>query len=172
MANKNIPAPTLLNAIASLLEEFPALHEQTQWETTPSENECGTKACIAGWAVILGTDDFKQKDLKITKSDGTTVTGHFWLPKMRTVREHSHRPDMPKMSHDDRITHLAGRGYYEEKGRELLELNFDDAALLFHENGQPRDDMTVSEALRAIAAGVAVREVWTDGYEDDDEDYE
>lgn len=168
MPSKNIPAPVLLNAIADLVEEFPELHNQEVWETLPEDNPCGTKACIAGWACILGTDDFKQKEIKVGDAD---EKGIFWIPKKRLVREHvpNDYTDVDALTPSDRIRNLPTE-YYAGMGAELLGLDNEQADLLFHGEGRPREDYTVSEALRAIANGADVHDVWTDGTWDDEEE--
>lgn len=165
MASKNIPAKTLLLAIADLVEEFPHLHDQEHWETLPEEEPCGTKACIAGWACILGTDDFKQKSLKVGDAD---EKGIFWIPKKRVLREYEgmEQDVVEDLSYSGRINRLSN-SYYSSTGAELLGLDGYESDLLFHGEGRPRDDMSVSEALRAIANGADVADVWTDGTDDD-----
>lgn len=168
MASKKISPDILLKGIADLVEEFPDLHDQETWETTPEDNPCGTKACIAGWACILGTNDFKQKEMKIEGGEGK---GIFWIPKKRIVREHApDYVDVDELSPSGRIKNLPTE-YYAETGASLLGLERHEADLLFHGEGRPREGYTVSSALRAIANGSDVHEVWSDGtdvYDDDD----
>lgn len=171
MATKNIPAPVLLNAIADLLDEFPHLHNQETWESTPEDNACGTTACIAGWACILGTDDFKQKEMKV---DGSDEKGIFWVPKKRAIRDNSDliNDDLDELDAEQRISRLADWQYFGRVGAELLDLDDSDSQLLFHGEGRPRRGLSVPEALREIASGADVWEVWTseDEYDDDCED--
>lgn len=168
MPSKNIAPKTLLLAIADLVEEFPELHDQEHWETKPEDNTCGTRACIAGWACILGTNDFKQKEMIVGDAD---KPGIFWIPKKRVVRDHGYMDAdyVEKMTPGERIEHLP-TDYYAGTGAELLGLDGSDADLLFHGEGRPRNGLSVSEALRAIANGTPVEDVWADNDYDEDED--
>lgn len=55
----------LAQAVLDLVTKYPEKHKQSSWVTggtaedyfNPKINECGTRACLAGWAVLLNTPD-------------------------------------------------------------------------------------------------------------------
>jgi len=55
----------LAQAVLDLVTKYPEKHKQSSWVAggtaedyfNPKVNECGTRACLAGWAVLLNTPD-------------------------------------------------------------------------------------------------------------------
>jgi hypothetical protein len=55
----------LAQAVLDLVTKYPEKHKQSSWVTggtaedyfNPKINECGTRACLAGWTVLLNTPD-------------------------------------------------------------------------------------------------------------------
>jgi hypothetical protein len=158
----------LFNTVADLLDLAPELHKQDVWES-----ECGTQACIAGWACILGTDDFKYK--------GKGKLGR-WVPKMSVLRTWAKKGNIEqelehelgmlaeggKLPATTRVNLLTGTPYYHTVAEELLGLTSREAQVLFDGSCGPQDGMTVAEALREIAKGEPIEDVW-DVYDYDDE---
>lgn len=151
----------LLMQVADHLEIFPESHEQESWAS-----ECGTKACIAGWMCMLGTDDFE-------------VVGKRFVPKQEVVdkyladldrydREHlikdtAHMPDWQQRSQ-----RLAGSGYYRERATELLgkadDKDFDSYFTMFSANCRPVGELSTAEAMREIARGADISTVWSNNW--------
>lgn len=147
----------LFNTIADVLDLDPTLHDQ---ERFARNTDCGTTACIAGWACILGTDDFKFKKGK-------------WRPRRRVVnRERAaiHRAPLRPTS-DPTFDDLLHSAYFSLTAASILGLSEEEGDVLFAANAGPSGDYTVSGALRAIAGGESVEDVWGDRWDqDDDED--
>lgn len=148
----------LMREIADMLEANPKLHVQSSWQNV--ENECGATACIAGWACILGTNDF-------------FVRGKHYIPRKPVVdrileanqdrwglsileKEYLEDPSNPQR----RVDVLDLNGYYRRKGGALFGLHEDSTWDLFDGDYGPIDGHDVPSALRHIADGGDIEDVW------------
>jgi hypothetical protein len=175
----------LFYAIAELVEQDPERHDQNVWER-PVPEACGTIACVAGWACILGRPD----DFQLTERG-------FYEPKLSTIEEalrhHFEYGPEETVEVDDLVGQLGYRAvaiqtedpifrgvartdllarvdYWQENASGLLGVDEDEADTLFAPDVGPLGGLTVAEALRAIGDGAPISEVW--GYDDDAEDIE
>ena len=159
----------LLMQIADLFDLNPELHMQKQWETA-----CGTRACIAGWTCILGTDDFEAFPVEDREDvsayapiDGVIERGiemsdevdRDWLRRRwDSMQTEVHYQDMPLLT--KRVSMLANTAYYPRTATDLLGLSTDDYMVLFGANCEPLNGLTVPEALREMARGAEIESVW------------
>lgn len=176
----------LLMEIADLIELEPDRHYQAQWQVEVmdpksmlvkgSDTACGTTACIAGWACILGTDDFELRQvdnifhyMPITEAIERAVDEYLADPSVE-------RWDKDAMLAVWRDAQERGEGrpylllnalmqadYYARTGGELLGLASDEEYdALFGAECQPLKGLSVPEALREIARGAEIEDVWGD----------
>lgn len=158
----------LLREVADLIERNPKAHDQGNWMHNEG-SACGTTACIAGWATVLGTDDFY-------------IRGGKYVPKKKAVMQklrarfssqadRDYYLDRMQGDHDieARIDILDSANYYVQTGADLFGLSYDqgnyfgsDCWKLFGGSARPRGGHTVPSALRYIAKGGDIEDVWSD----------
>lgn len=154
----------LLNRIADQIELHPETHQQDEWFYSASE--CGTRACIAGWACILENSD----GIWITNDDTHTYdidddAARRNIPKYRNAKA-TWALTFPEIS--DKVNILQNIGYFSTTAEQLLGLGYGEAGLLFDERVVPRDpEMSFPDALRAVANGQPIEDVFAI----QDEDY-
>lgn len=129
----------LFHQIADKIEKEPEGYNQEFWGQRTS---CGTAYCIGGWAVVLGGKD------QIIYSDEGELLGlrngwdNSWTEVSDAARE---------------LLGIAPHTYASDPYEDVTDR-------LFMSGWRPREDMTVPEALRAIANGAKLADV-TRGYE-------
>lgn len=161
----------LFNKIADVIEMEPDAYNQHEWAMLPKSVDedddiivyiddaddareavdalgtlCGTRCCIAGWAVTLSaaergliTPTFNENTGVTLYGEQTRVNPIMWL---RALAEQTAGSDSP-----------------EKAGARLLGIGPDEAAYLFHCEWRPRTGLSVPEALRKIGEGADVRDV-------------
>lgn len=136
----NTEAPTrntdLFNDIADKVENEPEAYDQSTW-LEPSKNECGSRGCIAGWAVALSGD-------AVHNSDGTLRGG----VKSRYI-------DLA----DGRSQFIQEVIPFDIFARESLGLSGDEANHLFAGTWKPKSWLGVPGALRALGRGASIEDV-------------
>lgn len=130
----------LLHAIADRIETDPRSYNQYLWGKVGT---CGTKHCIAGWAVHL--------------HDGEEAID---FRRVGLFRKHATRVEV-----DHKLVHIAHRA------QTLLGINQAESDVLFRGRWKPRGEMTPAEALRRFADGASILTV-TDVHSLSSWDYE
>lgn len=125
----------LLEEVADIIEAKPHLYNQQTWIGTQFNeddlSECGTMACIAGWAVLVS----HQEEIQATWSKLDRIGRNNFLD----VLAMTFKPE--------------DQGNYDvhAQAADLLGLDTHEAHALFYGLWQPVEGMTASEALRALA---------------------
>lgn len=127
--------------LAAMLIARPERHYQSTWVREEPDNECGTAACIAGWATLIAAGEVE------IDAEGTMT----W-DKAR------------QQEHDGTLAYLTAGLIPEYAGREYLGLSADVASALFDGDQEEVDAVAF---LSAIASGRVDRVA----YNDDDEPY-
>jgi len=130
----------LMREVASYIEKHPSNYDQNMW--IENNEDCGTTACIAGWAMILS---------------GKYVVGP------AAIFPGSNRADFYDAVDGDVLVNS-----FEDTGAEVLDIPIEDARILFDGTWVPADGMTVSEALEKYAAGTPIDHVTGEKYREDD----
>lgn len=113
----------LLIAVRDQIRDHPETHDQRSWGR---RNHCGTVACVAGWTVLIGGEDFEWMDADdAVIPDGPTSDASTWLHPAWDITELS----------------------ISQQARELLGLTWGEARWLFHE---ARSYDEVLESLDAL----------------------
>jgi hypothetical protein len=138
----------LLYQIADLIETYPEMHDQETWGWSDSDKfdkvifdgeqyKCGTAHCIAGWALVLDND---------------------WKPAK--IRNHfgNKRIDWGTAVNKAEGTAMSTPNWAQGK----LGMNDSEAAILFSEDWNPSNHLTVGDALRMFADGAGIRDITED----------
>ncbi|SHW53849.1 hypothetical protein [Mycobacteroides abscessus] len=125
-----------LKAIRNLIKTEPTKHNQGAWaeflkSDIPAlepdqkfvEVECGTAACVAGWACQLAGDKFLVRGFDLKYMDGDKVYSEFSIDR-------------------DGGEHLI-----YDRASELLGLNSKQADVLFHENWSSKQVLKILKSL-------------------------
>lgn len=119
----------LADTLEWVIEEYPDLYDQS---TYGQLTDCGTKACIAGWAAFL--NGWKPQAIEKTWS---------W----DFLERDSEKDDV----HDIAI--------------EVLGITRGEAEILFDQDWEPAEGMTVPDALKKLAGGEPIENVTIEGFE-------
>jgi hypothetical protein len=118
----------MFGEIHALITEFPELHNQNTWESSPEENNtCGTTRCIAGWATWLGARDaglLNRKREEATLSVRHTLATHLGI-------------GTGTYDYEEYLGRY-GRHEYAPLAATLLGLTGEQAAALFHDMNRDR----------------------------------
>lgn len=161
----------LFNEIADVIEMEPDAYNQDEWAMLPKSVDqnnkiivyiddaddareavdalgtlCGTRCCIAGWAVTLSaaergliTPTFNENTGVTLYGEQTRVNPIRWLQALAGQTTGSEHP--------------------AQAGAKLLGISSDEAAYLFHYDWRPQTSLSVPEALRKIGEGHSVYDV-------------
>ena len=161
----------LFNKIADVIEMEPDAYNQHEWAMLPKSVDqdddiivyiddaddareavdalgtlCGTRCCIAGWAVTLSaaergliTPTFNENTGVTLYGEQTRVNPIRWLQTLAEQTAGSQQPD--------------------QAGAKLLGISTDEAAHLFRCDWRPQTSLSVPEALRKIGEGHSVYDV-------------
>lgn len=153
----------LFMKVAEQIEKEPDSYDQYVW-VDPTDEMCGTKACIAGHALLLS-------------GEATLVCGSYCgkpyvtIAMKQTLEEAGYEETVPwKMGNtifelpfvhtDLTLDHsVDGENPFIEEAARILGLGYDEAAILFSSYWMPAAGLTVSEALVKIANGAKVDSV-------------
>jgi hypothetical protein len=139
-----------VGALAAMLAANPRRHRQSTWGAVEPVNECGTVACVAGWAAL-----WSRRVVKIAP-DGTLA----WDPARQRVDRDLHplAPTLWRDSYSDDAW---------DRGREWLGLGYEAAHLLFLSINKTSDPNAAAlEVLRRLADGRLPLDFTRDDVED------
>jgi len=132
----------LLLQIADAIEAKPELYDQGTWGTY---DECGTKACIAGWATSL------------SGYYPTVVKG--WNRETGEPKSFFTYEKISKKKFQESSWNNESVWPVDTIAEQLLDLSAEESMDLFEETWEPAGEYTVPEALRALASGVPLEDV-------------
>jgi hypothetical protein len=122
----------------------------------PTLHVCGTRACIAGTAIIeSATEEQISKTLLNARDRDGDFNDYLFIEHLGFL--------------------VAGDSNPGTAGRILLGLDPSEAKRLFHSDWEPREDLTVAQALELLADGATAAEIslfaeYDDDYDVDDQE--